>query len=67
VVLCQAERSVYHVGLRLPSLDRNRIPALAQLDFIDRHEVVHLIGQSGTGNSHLAFALGVEVRAGSSV
>jgi len=29
-----------------PSLDRNRILALAQLDFIDRREVVHLIGQS---------------------
>ena len=31
-----------------PSLDRNRVLALAQLDFIDRREVVHLIGQSGT-------------------
>jgi DNA replication protein DnaC len=30
-----------------PSLDRNRVLALAQLDFIDRHEVVHFIGQSG--------------------
>ena len=41
---------------------------LAQLDFIDRHEVVHFIGQSGTGKSHLAAALGVEaVRAGRSV
>jgi DNA replication protein DnaC len=51
-----------------PSLDRNRILALAGLDFIDRHEVVHLIGQSGTGKSHLAVALGVEaVRAGRSV
>jgi len=29
-----------------PSLDRNRVMALAQLDFIDRHEVVHFIGQS---------------------
>ena len=48
-----------------PSLDRNRILALAQLDFIDRHEVVHFIGQSGTGKSHLAAALGVEaIRAG---
>ena len=28
-----------------PSLDRNRIIALAALDFIDRHEVVHLVGQ----------------------
>jgi DNA replication protein DnaC len=51
-----------------PSLDRNRIMALAALDFIDRHEVVHFIGQSGTGKSHLAVALGVEaVRAGRSV
>jgi DNA replication protein DnaC len=51
-----------------PSLDRNRIMALAALDFIDRHEVVHLIGQSGTGKSHLAIALGVEaIRAGRSV
>ena len=51
-----------------PSLDRNRIMALASLDFIDKHEVVHLIGQSGTGKSHLAIALGVEaVRAGRSV
>jgi len=51
-----------------PSLDRNRVLALAQLDFIDRHEVVHFIGQSGTGKGHLAAALGVEaVRAGRSV
>ncbi len=51
-----------------PSLDRNRIIALAGLDFINRHEVVHLIGQSGTGKSHLAIALGVEaIRAGRSV
>ena len=51
-----------------PSLDRNRIHALAQLDFIDHHEVVHFIGQSGTGKSHLAAALGVEaIRAGRSV
>ena len=51
-----------------PSLDRNRILALAQLGFIDRCEVVHLIGQSGTGKSHLAIALGVEaIRAGRSV
>ena len=51
-----------------PSLDRNRIMALVGPDFIDRHEVVHFIGQSGTGKSHLAAALGVEaVRAGRSV
>ncbi len=51
-----------------PSLDRNRILALAQLDFIRRHEVVHFLGQPGTGKSHLALALGVEaVKAGHSV
>jgi DNA replication protein DnaC len=51
-----------------PSLERNRILALAGLAFVDRHEVVHLIGQPGTGKSHLAIALGVEaVRAGRSV
>ena len=51
-----------------PSLDRNRIMALASLEFIGRHEVVHLFGQSGTGKSHLAIALGVEaIRAGRSV
>jgi DNA replication protein DnaC len=27
-----------------PSLDRNRILTLAQLDFIGRHEVLHLLG-----------------------
>jgi len=32
-----------------PSLDRNRIHALAQLDFIDRHEVVHLVASQAPG------------------
>jgi DNA replication protein DnaC len=51
-----------------PSLDRNRILALAQLDFIGRNEVIHLLGPPGTGKSHLATALGVEaVKAGRSV
>src|SRR5207342_2493044 len=51
-----------------PSLDKNRIMALAELRFIDRAEVVHLIGPPGTGKSHLSLALGVEaVKAGKSV
>src|ERR1700691_3918901 len=48
-----------------PSLDRNRIMALAGLDCIARAEVVHLLGPPGTGKSHLATAFAVEpVRAG---
>lgn len=51
-----------------PSLDRNRIMALAQLEFINRAEVVHFLGPPGTGKSHLATALGVAaVKAGKSV
>ena len=51
-----------------PSLDRGRIMALAEITFIDRHEVVHFAGPPGTGKSHLAVALGVEaVKAGRSV
>ncbi len=51
-----------------PSLDRNRILSLAQLQFVERCEVVHFLGPPGTGKSHLALALGVEaVKAGKSV
>jgi DNA replication protein DnaC len=51
-----------------PSLDRNRVMALAQLEFIGRKQCVHLLGPPGTGKSHLAVALGVEaIKAGKSV
>ena len=51
-----------------PSLDRHRILTLAQLEFADRAEVLHLLGPPGTGKSHLATALGVTaVKAGKSV
>ncbi len=51
-----------------PSLNRGRVQALAQLGFVDRREVLHLLGPPGTGKSHLAVALGVEaIRAGRSV
>ena len=51
-----------------PSLDKNRVMALAQLQFIDRAKSVHLIGPPGTGKTHLSLALGVEaVKAGRSV
>jgi DNA replication protein DnaC len=51
-----------------PSIDRNRILSLAQLQFIERHEVIHFLGPPGTGKSHLAIALGLEaVKIGKSV
>ena len=51
-----------------PSLDKSRIMALAQLDFVRRAETVHFLGPPGTGKSHLATALGVAcVKAGKSV
>ena len=50
-----------------PSLDRERILTLAGLGFIDRAEVVHLLGPPGTGKSHLACALGIAaIKAGKS-
>ena len=51
-----------------PSLDRDRIAALAQLDFVRRAEVLHFLGPPGTGKSHLATGLGVAaVKAGKQV
>ena len=39
-----------------PSLDRSRILSLAQLAFIERNEVVHLLGPPGTGKLHVSIA-----------
>lgn len=43
-----------------PSLERDRVLTLAQLHFIERNEVVHLLEPPGTGKTHLATALGIE-------
>lgn len=57
----------YDFGFQ-PSLDRQQILALAQLEFVKRRQALHFLGPPGTGKSHLAIALGVEaVKAGSSV
>jgi DNA replication protein DnaC len=62
------EWQVANDGPRRPSLDKNRIMALAELEFINRSEVVHFLGPPGTGKSHLSLALGVQaVKAGRSV
>ncbi len=51
-----------------PTLDRNSVLALAELQFVERRQCVHLLGPPGTGKSHLAIALGIEaVKAGKSV
>ena len=51
-----------------PSLDRERIEALASLEFMKRNEAVHFLGPPGTGKSHLACALGIAaVKAGKRV
>lgn len=51
-----------------PSLDRERIAALAQFDFVRRAEVVHFLGPPGTEKNHLATELGVAaVKAGRQV
>lgn len=42
-----------------PTLDKSRVLALTRLDFISAAENVLLAGNSGTGKSHIAKALGV--------
>ncbi|MBR0669632.1 ATP-binding protein [Neoroseomonas soli] len=51
------------VGQGRPALKMSRllnIKTLAGFDFIDRHEVVHVLGRPGRGKTHLAIGLAVE-------
>ena len=48
-----------------PTLEHDRFVSLAQLDFIERKEVVHLLDPPGTGKTHLANALGMSAKASS--
>ena len=42
-----------------PLFDRNRVMALARLEFFDRAEVLHIPGPQGVGKSRFAGALAV--------
>lgn len=44
----------------MPRLNRHKVLALAQCEFVSRKENVLLVGNSGTGKTHLAIALGIE-------
>ncbi|MDP7349353.1 MAG: ATP-binding protein, partial [Phycisphaeraceae bacterium] len=41
-----------------PSINQERVRELVRGEYIDRHENVLLVGNSGTGKTHLATALG---------
>jgi len=45
---------------RLPDLKKDTVMELATCDFIKRKQNVVAVGNSGTGKSHLAIALGIE-------
>ena len=43
-----------------PSLSENQIRELSNLSFIENHENIIFVGNSGVGKTHLAVALGIE-------
>lgn len=45
----------------LPSLNRNRVMTLAEGEFVQKKENIFMLGNSGTGKSHLATALGMQM------
>ena len=44
---------------RLPKEARDRLPELKNLDFLTHHQNVIMIGNSGTGKSHIGIAIGI--------
>lgn len=46
--------------IELPNLNAKEIFNLAECGYIDRHENICLLGQTGTGKTHLAIGLGIE-------
>jgi DNA replication protein DnaC len=45
----------------MPSLNRNRFLTLSKGDFVEKKENIIFLGNSGTGKSHLASGLGIEM------
>lgn len=45
----------------MPSLNRNRFITLAKGEFVQRRENIIFLGNSGTGKTHLATGLGIEM------
>jgi len=45
----------------IPSLNKHKVLALAQGEFVEKHENLLIIGNSGTGKSHIVLALGAEL------
>lgn len=43
----------------IPSINKNKVLSLSQADFVKEHENVIMVGNSGTGKTHLAIALGI--------
>ena len=47
------------IFLAIPSLNKTMVSELARCEFLARRENVLLLGNSGTGKSHIALALNV--------
>ncbi|MFI8577843.1 ATP-binding protein [Rossellomorea aquimaris] len=45
----------------MPSLNKNRFLTMFKVDFVEKRENIIFLGNSGTGKSHLATGIGIEV------